>query len=354
MRISRTVSSDVVDMSSIDLDNISSAFQNSIFTNKIKKQKKKKSRFSTIREAEAEHGMPWKESIDPEQGEDGLLFMEFWKWQMGYMEDNLTNLRVESTCGGDGESDTDFSFNVNKKKKARIVNICASSDEYKKIRMTYYDAGETTQVFNTVWYPDPEYNLPVLGVDLLAFNRKKYLSIVDFQPIHDDEKDHATPYEHLLKPIKDGYDSLKGRMSAKFYDETQHFSEQMLFARFDDESIIDRDLLPAYQRYVQTHLDVIRDTDPNPEQVPMVLDKVKDYDTYSAERDPATGLFAAMYGKEWAEEFVHEFLFSTSDRQKPDEEKDSSSPSTASSGPFMGGGGGGPPPRRRPPSQQRR
>merc|ERR1712095_71662 len=113
-------------------------------------------------------------------------------------------------------------------KKSRIVNLCVSSNEYRKIRMTYYDAGDNTQVFNSVWYPDPAYNLPVLGIDLLAFNRKKYLAVVDFQPLYQDEDKHASTYEHLLAPMKEKYDSLKGRMSSKFYDETQFFSKEML------------------------------------------------------------------------------------------------------------------------------
>jgi 15,16-dihydrobiliverdin:ferredoxin oxidoreductase len=288
----------------------------------------------TLRQAEAEHGMPWKNSVDPKayaDDDDDLLYMKFWEWQMDFMEENLTDLQIVSCTNEDG---TDFSHNINKEKKARIVNVCATSKEYRKIRMTYYDAGDNTQVFNAVWYPDPEYNLPVLGIDLLAFNRKKYLAIVDFQPIHDEEKDHSNTYEHLLKPIKEKYDSLKGRMSSKFYDETQHFSEQMLFARFDDEDIVSRDLFPAFKSYVKTHLNLIRSTERRPEDVDMVLSKIKAYDTYSAERDPATGLFAAMYGKEWAEDFVHDFLFSMSVRAEEG--------ATPPANPFMGGGG---PPR---------
>jgi len=305
----------------------------------LKNESKPPKRTRSVREAEAEHGMPWKSSID-EKAKDDLLYMPFWEWQMDFMEENLTDLKVVECTN---EKDTDFSFNANEKKKARIVNVCFSSKEYRKIRMTYYDAGDSTQVYNAVWYPNPEYNLPVLGIDLLAFNRKKYLAIVDFQPIHDEEKDHAATYEHLLKPIKEKYDSLKGRMSSKFYDETKHFSEQMLFARFDDEDIVSRDLFPAFQGYVQTHLDLIRKTEPKPEQTEMVLSKVKGYDTYSADRDPATGLFAAMYGKEWAEDFVHDFLFSMSERPAEG--------ATPPANPFMGGPprgapgapGGGPP-----------
>jgi len=306
-----------------------------------KKETKPPKRTRSVREAEAEHGMPWKSSIDANVKDD-LLYMPFWEWQMDFMEENLTDLKVVE-CTNDKE--TDFSYNVNEKKKARIVNVCFSSKEYRKIRMTYYDAGDTTQVYNAVWYPNPEYNLPVLGIDLLAFNRKKYLAIVDFQPIHDEEKEHSATYEHLLKPIKEKYDSLKGRMSSKFYDETQHFSEQMLFARFDDEDIVSRDLFPAFQGYVQTHVDLVRSTEPQPDQTEMVLSKVKAYDTYSADRDPATGLFAAMYGKEWAEDFVHDFLFSMSERPAEG--------ATPPPNPFMGGPprgapgapGGGPPPQ---------
>ena len=278
----------------------------------------------TLRQAEAKHGMPWKSSIDPKVQDEELLYMPFWEWQMDFMEENLTDLQVVPCHNGE----TDFSFNSNEKKKARIVNLCASSKEYRKIRMTYYDAGDNTQVFNAVWYPDPEYDLPILGIDILAFNRKKYLAIVDFQPIHDEEDDHAARYEHLLQPIKEQYDTLKGRMSSKFYDETQHFSQQMLFARFDDEEIISRDLFPAFQSYVKTHLDLIKSTERRPQDVEMVLEAQKDYDTYSAERDPAAGLFSAMFGEKWSEDFIHDFLFSMS-------EKTEGGPPPAM--PFMGG-----------------
>lgn len=262
---------------------------------------------ATVEEAQEQYGMPWQESIDPKA--DNLLYMPFWTWQMDFMKENLTNLKVK-------QCRPDFGYIENKKKKARMVNLEFSSDEYRKIRMTYYDAGDNTQVFNAVWYPDPKYNLPVLGIDLLAFNRKKYLAIVDFQPLYEEEGDHAATFEHLLQPIKEQYDSLKGRMSSKFYDETQFFSQQMLFARFDDEGVVDNDLRPAFEQYVQTHLDLLKNTKPDPSNAATVLERHAAYDTYSAERDPATGLFATMFGKEWADDFVFDFLFSLSERKE--------------------------------------
>jgi len=279
---------------------------------KLEKNFNKEKNLQEISDVESSLGMPWKSSIDSKV-EDDLLYMQFWEWQMSFMKEHLTDLRVE-TCTDD--KDNDFSFRENTKKKARIVSMCASSKEYRKIRMTYYDAGNNTQVFNSVWYPDPSYNLPILGIDLLAFNRKKYLGIVDFQPLYEKEEDHACKYEHILKPIKEQYESLKGRMSAKFYDETQFFSQEMLFARFADESIVSNDLFPAFQSYVDTHLQLLRNTEANPSNSDDVLARHKAYDAYSADRDPATGLFTAMFGGEWANDFVHNFLFSLSESGK--------------------------------------
>lgn len=285
------------------------------FVDKLEKNFNKETHLQKISDVESSLGMPWKTSIDPKLEDEDLLYMPFWEWQMSFMKEHLTDLRVES-CTDDKEND--FSFRENTKKKARIVSMCLSSKEYRKIRMTYYDAGNNTQVFNSVWYPDPSYNLPVLGIDLLAFNRKKYLAIVDFQPLYKNEEDHSCKFEHLLKPVKEQYESLKGRMSSKFYDETQFFSQEMLFARFSDESIVSDDLFPAFKSYVETHLKLLQSTKANPSEADDVLARHKAYDVYSAERDPATGLFTAMFGGEWANDFVHNFLFSLSESGKED------------------------------------
>jgi 15,16-dihydrobiliverdin:ferredoxin oxidoreductase len=35
----------------------------------------------------------------------------------------------------------------------------------------------------------------------------------------------------------------------------------------------------------------------------------KDYDQYSADRDPASGLFSSYFGHQWSEKFLYGFLF---------------------------------------------
>lgn len=238
-----------------------------------------------------------------------LTFVPFWEHQMKVMKDNLTDLREIPVT--DLDQSTDFAIAENPAKGARIVNLCFRCKEFRKIRMTYYDAGEHTQVFNSLWYPAEDLNLPLLGIDLLKLaGGKKYLAVVDFQPIHQSEEQHAQPYEHLMKPIRQGYPSLQGQMSKRFYDENQFFSREMLFSRFEDAATIDRDLMPAFCQYMDTYLQLVKST--TPEYSPTILDGHRAYDTYSAVRDPAIHMFNSMFGQEWADKFVHEFLFDMS------------------------------------------
>jgi len=283
----------------------------------VSKGKTSSNRFVSESSVVEMHGMPWQTSIQAtSEKSPELLYMPFWEWQMSFMKDNLSNLRSVPCTARESpafrDSTTDLSYKENAVKGARIVNQCFTSEEYRKIRMTYYDAGFGCQVFNSLWYPQEDYNLPVLGIDLLSFGGRKFLAIVDFQPIHDEEKHHEIMYEKsIMEPIRKKYPKLQGQMSAKFYDETQFFSRQMLFSRFEDSDIITKDLFPAFQEYVAAHVDMVQTTEPNAD-IDFVRERVTAYDIYSAEKDPATGLFAAMFGKEWADEYVHGFLFSNS------------------------------------------
>jgi len=54
-------------------------------------------------------------------------------------------------------------------------------------------------VFNSVWYPDPKYDLPLLGVDFLSFGKKKILCVLDFQPLKQEKAYLVSPdlFPHL-------------------------------------------------------------------------------------------------------------------------------------------------------------
>jgi len=72
--------------------------------------------------------------------------------------------------------------------------------------------------------------------------------------------------------------------------------------------------MPAYSEYLDAYVRLMDKAVPNhiSEAKEEVLMRQTAYDIYSAEKDPAVGLFDAYFGKEWSQDFVHDFLFQLS------------------------------------------
>ncbi len=192
---------------------------------------------------------------------------------------------------------------------ATIQSWCYQCAELRKIRYTYIDAGESAQVFNSVIYPSHQFDIPLLGIDLLSFGQKKILVVFDFQPLFQDEA-YQAKYIEPMRELYQKYSDLAQNLSMKFYDANQYFSKYLLFAKTDEETVKTR-VFPAYKDYLSLYWQMLETATPltNPEDIQRVQKAQKDYDQYSADRDPASGLFSSYFGHEWSERFLYEFLF---------------------------------------------
>lgn len=195
------------------------------------------------------------------------------------------------------------------KNPAMIESWCYQCSEFRKIRYTYINAGETAQIFNSVLYPSHHYDLPLLGIDFLSFGKKKILVVLDFQPLFRDSK-YLEKYIEPMRSLRDKYRELAQDLPMKFYDANQYFSPYLLFAKTDSETVVNC-LFPAYQEYIQLYWKLLEGAEvlSKPDAIARVATAQKNYDQYSAERDPASGLFSSYFGHEWSEKFLHEFLF---------------------------------------------
>lgn len=195
------------------------------------------------------------------------------------------------------------------KNPATIQSWCYQCPELRKIRYTYIDAGETAQIFNSVIYPSCSYDIPLLGIDFLAFGSKKILVVLDFQPLFRDPN-YIEKYIDPMSVVRAKYQDLAQDLEMKFYDANQYFSKNLLFAKTDSESVLNR-LFPAFQEYVELYCQMLAAATPitDPAARERIITAQKDYDTYSADRDPASGLFGSYFGHEWSERFLYEFLF---------------------------------------------
>lgn len=203
----------------------------------------------------------------------------------------------------------EFQVSQRGKHPAMIESWCYECPQFRKIRYTYINAGEMAQIFNSVIYPSYDYDLPLLGIDFLAFGKKKILVVLDFQPLFRDPE-YLAKYIEPMREIRDKYNELAQDLPMKFYDANQYFSPYLLFAKTDAETVLNK-LLPAYQEYIQLYWQLLEKAEPltTPEARQRIIQAHKDYDQYSVERDPASGLFSSYFGHEWSEKFLHQFLF---------------------------------------------
>ncbi|MEM7726200.1 MAG: 15,16-dihydrobiliverdin:ferredoxin oxidoreductase [Cyanobacteria bacterium P01_A01_bin.45] len=203
----------------------------------------------------------------------------------------------------------EFKVSERGKNPAKIRSWCYQSQQLRKIRYTYIDAGESAQIFNSVIYPAYNYDLPLLGIDFLSFGKVKNLIVMDFQPLFQDE-DYQDKYIKQLQVLHDSYPDLTQNLEMKFYDANQYFSKYLLFAKTDAETVKTR-VFEAFQDYLNLYWQSLKQAEPsnNATEIEKVMNAQKDYDQYSAERDPASGLFSSYFGHEWSERFLHEFLF---------------------------------------------
>ena len=203
----------------------------------------------------------------------------------------------------------EFQVSQRGKNPAMIESWCYQCTQLRKIRYTYINAGETAQIFNSVIYPNYQYDLPLLGIDFLAFSTKKILVVLDFQPLFRDQ-DYLDRYIEPMHEIRNRYKELAQDLPMKFYDANQYFSPYLLFAKTDAETVANK-LLPAYKEYINLYWQLLERAKPltHSDSQERIQKAQQDYDQYSAERDPASGLFSSYFGHEWSEKFLYEFLF---------------------------------------------
>ncbi len=187
---------------------------------------------------------------------------------------------------------------------------------FRRWRVTRLEAGEKLQVLNSVAYPEYSNDHPLLGIDLLWFGKTgKLVAVLDFQPLVQDA-DYLDRHFQGLKSVHSRFSEFCGDKKMHSFDPNKYFSPWMLFFRGEEQQAIES--LPfAFSEFLSCYWSLHELSCQSPSNVSE--EEVKrlqiDYDIYSAQRDPAHGLFKSYFGKVWTDRFLTEFLFPESFRK---------------------------------------
>ena len=96
------------------------------------------------------------------------------------------------------------------------------------------------------------------------------------------------------------------------FDPNQYFSPWLLFCRGGAEQA-EGSLPTAFDAFLEAYWAMHDSAKEASNLSANEVERLQDaYDVYSAERDPAHGLFTSHFGKDWSDRFLHDFLFPAS------------------------------------------
>tara|TARA_B100000965_G_scaffold385863_1_gene387517 strand:- start:717 stop:1439 length:723 start_codon:yes stop_codon:yes gene_type:complete len=199
---------------------------------------------------------------------------------------------------------------VSKKGNCKINSWLWDVPQFRRWRVTRLDAGDSLQVLNSVAYPHFSVDMPIMGIDLLWFEKKqKLIAILDFQPLVQNQE-YFDRYFDGLKNLRERFTDFNYDINSNIYDPNKYFSPWALFCKggsLEMEKILPnvfRSFLESY--WVNFDLYKLNQNQIKSEEVRLLH---IDYDKYSALKDPAHGLFSGFFGKEWSDKYMKEFLF---------------------------------------------
>jgi hypothetical protein len=169
------------------------------------------------------------------------------------------------------------------------------------LRISLIDGGPRVQIFSMLSIPEPAFDLPLFGAEVVCISGAVTVVALDWMPLFPD-----SPYIAGLPAVRQQFDHFPpgGEFPAWA---AESFSPSVLFSR-PRGAIPDADILRAFTAYFTGYVDVCAHATPHgdPQQTHAAQHH---YCIEHATNDPGGNMIAKMFGAEWAAQYAHSFLF---------------------------------------------
>ena len=169
-------------------------------------------------------------------------------------------------------------------------------------------------VLNFLIIPNTKYNVPFLGIDFVSLPTY-YLIVLDFQPSLNINQQFDKELLNRMIKIKDHCHSIIPKAEAMNIAVQKFFSPGMIWSKLPkevaSEIMIKDQLYYSFKEYVDLYFEIIfssNEVDKNVQK--KIIKGQNDYLTYRKEKDPARPMLSNLFGKDFTESFINEFLFS--------------------------------------------
>ncbi|WP_269612663.1 phycocyanobilin:ferredoxin oxidoreductase [Prochlorococcus marinus] len=185
-----------------------------------------------------------------------------------------------------------------------IINEFFQAKGFRKIHLEVAKLGKSLEILHCVFFPDPCYELPIFGADLVVNSNNISAAIVDLSPVGKHLPDSLIPQMRSLKVPK-------FNEPGKLPEWGFIFSPYVCFIRPVDVleeklflELIDQYLSLLLSLLVRVDADEINSLDSMER-----LNYQKRYCLNQKRNDKTRGILTKFFGSRWADEYINKILF---------------------------------------------
>ena len=218
---------------------------------------------------------------------------------------NIDKKRSKLTNLENIDIDPEFSNIVNDRegKQFYIENQFYKARGFRKLHVEIAQFPSNLNILHCVFFPDPLFDIPIFGLDLVKVNKLISAAIVDLSPV---SKLTASKYEDKLRNIrKEGFSSIR-----KIPEWGTIFSQNVLFVSLINES--EQNLFyEIVDDYLNILLEISIDKLPDliSERIQERTASQKKYCIQQMKNDKTSSILKKYFDKDWVEKYISEVLF---------------------------------------------
>lgn len=196
--------------------------------------------------------------------------------------------------------------------KTLLRSNAFESSKMRLFRIATINGGESMQVLNMAIFPNPEYDLPIFCADFFSTS-SKHIIVLDLNPLYDTEKNkwYKEKYYSGLMPLVNKYTEVLPWGQKLTTESLQFFSPLIIWTKLESRQDVQEKIFSAFKDYLQVWLKLMETAEPTTDSVEVSRNQQAQhrYLLWRATKDPGRPLLHRLFGEDWCEMYISDFLF---------------------------------------------
>ena len=184
-----------------------------------------------------------------------------------------------------------------------IENEFHKAKGFRKLHIEVAEFSKNLKILHCVFFPDPKFDIPIFGMDLVKINDIVSAAIVDLSPV---SQNQAFKYDKSLSKVdKSSFNSLReipnwGRI----------FSKNVLFASLKSESE-KNDFCRVVDQYLSILIKLSKEAKPeiNEANIQERIDYQKNYCVQQMKNEKTSMVLLKYFHEKWVKKYIKTVLF---------------------------------------------